>query len=178
MAAKNAYLLAPGGPEQEATVVYARSEKEGHKCCGGCCDVRRAVVIVNLVSIGVVFFGLLGVLFISKGFEMYDDDSTKQVLNEATKNVPVTIVLAEYIVQAVGSVFAIYGAVMFHDKMVMVGAVCYAALTLSSLSIMSIGDALLYGFFAYPHVFLVKEIRSGIMTPENYPNEVQSCCCV
>lgn len=32
--------------------------------------------------------------------------------------------------------------------------------------------------FVYPHAFLIKEIKDGIMTPHNYENEKQSCCCV
>jgi hypothetical protein len=29
-----------------------RSTKQGHKCCGGCCDMRRAVIIVNIIALG------------------------------------------------------------------------------------------------------------------------------
>jgi len=36
----------------------------------------------------------------------------------------------------------------------------------------------LSAFFAYPHVVLVNEIKSGVMSPENYELEKYSCCCV
>jgi hypothetical protein len=29
-----------------------QSQKQGHKCCGGCCDMRRAVIIVNIIALG------------------------------------------------------------------------------------------------------------------------------
>ena len=28
------------------------SKRQGHLCCGGCCDMRRATMIVNYVNIG------------------------------------------------------------------------------------------------------------------------------
>lgn len=33
-------------------------------------------------------------------------------------------------------------------------------------------------FFAYPNIVFYQELSEGIMTKENYPNEVHSCCCV
>jgi len=37
---------------------------------------------------------------------------------------------------------------------------------------------IIQALFAYPNAVLVKEIKDGIMTPHNYENEKQSCCCV
>jgi len=31
--------------------------------------------------------------------------------------------------------------------------------------------------WAYPSIFLIKEIRSGVMSAETYPRERRSCCC-
>lgn len=33
-------------------------DKQGHKCCGGCCDVRRAVIIVDIVYIYLAIYEL------------------------------------------------------------------------------------------------------------------------
>ena len=38
--------------------------------------------------------------------------------------------------------------------------------------------AVLFSLLAmYPAIFLIKEIKAGIMTPETYPREAHSCCC-
>lgn len=28
------------------------NQLSGHRCCGGCCDTRRATMIVNYISVG------------------------------------------------------------------------------------------------------------------------------
>lgn len=33
---------------------YHTGPKLGHMCCGGCCDMRRAVIIVNIVNASLV----------------------------------------------------------------------------------------------------------------------------
>ena len=43
---------------------------------------------------------------------------------------------------------------------------------------MSVGSVVVDCLFLYPHVVLLKEMQYGIMTPANYENEKQSCCCV
>lgn len=32
--------------------------------------------------------------------------------------------------------------------------------------------------FLYPHLMFLKYLQSGLMSPENYEKEMQSCCCV
>jgi hypothetical protein len=39
-------------------------------------------------------------------------------------------------------------------------------------------NAIITGLWIYPHVGLIIEIKKGIMTPETYPREEYSCCCV
>jgi hypothetical protein len=39
--------------------------KRGHRCCGGCCDVRRAVIIVYMIMVG---FTLCAWIFTYLGF--------------------------------------------------------------------------------------------------------------
>lgn len=39
-------------------------------------------------------------------------------------------------------------------------------------------NAVVTGLWIYPHVGLILEIKKGIMTPETYPREEYSCCCI
>jgi hypothetical protein len=45
------------------------SQKQGHSCCGYCCNTRRAVIIVNLIMI---CFNLLTALSFIAGVELMD----------------------------------------------------------------------------------------------------------
>ena len=57
--------------------------KQGHKCCGGCCDMRRAVIIVDLVNMCLVGFQLMAVLAMttaSANVDNVDDDKMKEAL--------------------------------------------------------------------------------------------------
>ena len=62
--------------------------------------------------------------------------------------------------------------------MVGFAAAVYYADFVMALVALNIPRSVYMAFFLYPHFFLIQEIRSGIMSPENYPNEEQSCCCV
>ena len=65
----------PRGPGFEnvspsANSPLIRHEKQGHNCCGGCCDVRRAVSIVNLINAVLLLIGIAGVLAAKKAIEI------------------------------------------------------------------------------------------------------------
>ena len=52
-----------------------------------CCDVRRATIIVNIISIGIGFLGLLVLVFLTKNYadlnpDDYDDDAMKYEIYE------------------------------------------------------------------------------------------------
>ena len=57
------YVLAEGKPnagdgihgtevEEGQVMGMPARTKQGHMCCGGCCDMRRATMIVNYINIG------------------------------------------------------------------------------------------------------------------------------
>jgi hypothetical protein len=52
--------------------------KRGHKCCGGCCDVRRAVIVVNCIVGGLALLNILEVFALKTGADhasmLMDDD--------------------------------------------------------------------------------------------------------
>merc|ERR1712218_38383 len=37
---------------------------KGHRCCGGCCDMRRAVIIMNLVELAICLFYVMYFAFL------------------------------------------------------------------------------------------------------------------
>jgi hypothetical protein len=154
--------------------------KQGHSCCGGCCDMRRAVIICNMIMILFAFFGLAGLELVKtqiKAEEEMGDDAAKET-SAAMKDFPLGWLIFWMFVQCACYCLGVLGAISFTQWQVMVALACYAIAFCINLATFSIGGIVMSGFFAYPHVFFIKELKAGIMTPENYPNEVQSCCCV
>lgn len=140
--------------------------KQGHSCFGGCCDMRRAVLIVNKIS----FLVLVIHLFIVP-FEV-----------DLGNNLPWFFVgqFAGMIINLMGNI----GASKFSACLVGVALFIYAAVTIVFLILSFIATPylLIYvvacALFCYPHIMLVIEICNGTMSAENYHNEQQSCCCV
>ena len=58
------YELAPPIVSQENRAGGVARVKQGHKCCGGCCDMRRAVIIVNIVNICLMGLRNLAMAFV------------------------------------------------------------------------------------------------------------------
>jgi hypothetical protein len=157
------------------------SQKQGHSCCNCCCDTRRAVIIVNLVML---CFNLLTALSFVAGVEIMeaaaaqaDDD---QVIEEGKElqSIPMGLFVALIFLQAVFYVFGIMGAINYTKWMIICAIVGYVLSFAVHLLQLNFLGMLLSGVFAYPHFFFLSEMNQNIMTPENYPNEVQSCCCV
>jgi hypothetical protein len=157
------------------------SQKQGHSCCGCCCDTRRAVIIVNLVML---CFNLLTAVSFIAGVELMeavasqaDDDQVIEAGKEL-QSIPVGLFVALTILQAVFYVFGIMGAINYTKWMIICAIVGYVLSFAVQLFQLNLLGMFLSGVFAYPHFFFLSEMNKNIMTPENYPNEVQSCCCV
>lgn len=173
---------------QEYAVQGNAMAKQGHKCCGFCCDVRRATIIVNAVTVGLSAMGLLS-LFALKGMagaidsSAVDDDAMAAQMAEMEDQLSGFDSMGPmvFIVQLVKigcAIAGIFGGMKYSVPMVAVAAVSHGwDLVLSLLSFHIPGLAMAGGFL-YPHIMFIQEMRKGIMTPENYPNEQHSCCCV
>mmetsp|Transcript_21361 Transcript_21361/g.46333 ORF Transcript_21361/g.46333 Transcript_21361/m.46333 type:complete len:181 (-) Transcript_21361:223-765(-) len=169
-------------PELEAEGVVV-SGKRGKICCGACCDMRRATIVVNIVNLcflGVALMGMIAALSVSSNLDKYSDDALFDDEFESDLNdlkglgiVGIFVVL----VLAIGHALGLYGAVSYKPWMVMTSFVFYCLSTIFALVRLD-PFCIMYALFAYPHYFLWEEIRAGIMTPDNYPNEIHSCCCV
>jgi hypothetical protein len=164
---------------------------QGHRCCGrngsGCCDMRRAVVIVNVVDIAICIFYALYFALLAEAVEETPDDafngggggggtSKAQIEGVMIRMEHVFIILSAIKIPLNG--LGIYGALKFKHWPVMVALVAYSIQVFLHVFSFSFGGLLLSGFFAYPHVVFLKELKSGVMSEMNYPTERFSCCCV
>jgi len=176
-----------------------QQEKQGSKCCHCCCDFRRAVIIINVISI---IFGILGIL-------------GGLVSNRVPSNVDLDTPEAEIIWEDYGQDQAIYaiisllfafsaliGAIKYNIWMVALNAIwilvnfilaCIVSINVaedlndifeaaeSGLSYSPIPVIIITALFSfsflYAHLGFIQEVRTGIMTAETYPREVYSCCC-
>lgn len=155
-------------------------QKQGHKCCGGCCDVRRAVIIVNVINMAVLLMGLFSLLATKALYDNagdYDDDEVKEAM-ELYGNAPLGSIIGILVVQIVISALGAVGAFVYNKWMVGMTAAAYFIGVAMGLIALNPGSIVYNLFFAYPHFFLIKEIHQGSMTKETYPDEKQSCCCV
>jgi len=164
---------------------------QGHRCCGrngsGCCDMRRAVVIVNVVDIAICIFYALYFALLAEAVEETPDaafngggggggTSKAQIEGVMIRMEHVFIILSAIKIPLNG--LGIYGALKFKHWPVMVALVAYSIQVFLHVFSFSFGGLLLSGFFAYPHVVFLKELKSGVMSEMNYPTERFSCCCV
>jgi hypothetical protein len=122
--------------------------------------------------------GLAGLGFMSSGAlsDMVDDDTVKQELAVAYQYAWIGMVIFGVSIACAG--LGLFGAIKYKGWMVIVAAVWHCVNSVLSLIGGDLGGALVNGCFAYPHVVFYQEMRKGIMTEENYPNEIHSCCCV
>lgn len=153
--------------------VIAVKNKQGHSCCGGCCDVRRAVIAIDLVMIITLLVEIFGVLTFSAQ-QPLEDDELQAALDKMHGGIGIFLFVLEITLLSV----AIWGAVIFSAPKVAVGLFVFGIGCVLSMLQFNLPAVLMSGLFAYPHYFLYTEISSGIMSEENYYNEEQSCCCV
>jgi hypothetical protein len=169
------------------------------RSCGGClCDMRRALIILSGMG------SLLSVLsLVSNYFLLYEP--TKDDIGERTDDTSAADDMQRlddlFLIQIVASVLSILGfalsirgAMTFSVRLVIPNAI-YMPLGFALLNISifrAAGDIEEFDYSSgnligpligvvmsvYVHVSFIKEVRAGIMSPENYANEEQSCCCV
>jgi hypothetical protein len=139
---------------------------------------RRATIIVNIINIVFAVMSLsAGLAYISSASSNFDDDEVKQSMNSATQYGWISMVFAGLTILV--SSLGIWGAKNYIGWMVMVAAVWYCTIGVGfSLFTLNFGGAICAALFAYPHFALFLAMQKGIMTEENYPNEMHSCCCV
>ena len=177
-----------------------KEEKLGRSCCGCCCDMRRAVIIMNLISIVALVIG-----FFVDRFTIFDDaiddinerqgDIVSKQEDKDEVNDTFRLLLILGCISIGTSLLAIYGALKFQHRMILLNTAfvpAEAALRLAfsfrladsvdefDYTWVNGGGVIIGAFFmTYVQISLIKEILQGIMAPETYRSrEEQSCCCV
>lgn len=139
------------------------------------------VIIVNIVQACLCGFGFLGGLatrnLANNADNLYDDDAMIASM-EQFKGTPIGVALAVLGAQILAAVCGIVGGVKFNVHLTAIAAISYIVTFVLGLVSLNIVGLVYNGFFLYPHVFFIQEMRKGIMTESNYLNEKQSCCCV
>jgi Ni,Fe-hydrogenase I cytochrome b subunit len=108
-----------------------------------------------------------------------DDDEVAAAFEEmegfsAGVRVAIGLTCVKLVLNAAG----IYGATTYTLWAVAASAAGFALEVLMSLIHFDIGSLLMAGGFLYPHVYLIMEMRNGILSKETYEQEKFSCCCV
>lgn len=177
-ASKAAAIAVVQGDEYVPMQSGTMAPKQSHVCCGCCCDTRRAVIVVNIISLAFAALAILSIAMITsdKYAAQIDDDAVIAALQEMDgAKIGMTIGFAS--VGMLCNAFGIYGATRFNQWAVVVAGSWYVVELVRSLVYLDLGSAIMSGFFAYPHVVFWHEMRKGVMTPVNYSQEETCCSC-
>jgi hypothetical protein len=149
-----------------ASAAEEASERKSTLCCGSCCDLIRACIIVDIFNIilsTVVILVPLPELQITNWEIMLFPDRFGIIMSSC------------------GIFFAllgILGAWRFSGWMVLVTGIWYCAYSIFSVFTSAVGFTMIMGFFAYPHIHLYISLLSGNVTRENYHITEKYCCCI
>lgn len=185
----------------------ASDEKQGSKCCGCCCDFRRAVIVMGLIGLIIAVIYLIlavtGAAFLGSArnslssgtttingvtYQTSIDDGFNDAVDASLTSMTVVIIIQ--VLQALFYVFQIVAAVKFNVPMLAIVIVVNLVwFVLGMITIFDtggttgvvIGNVVFYVLFIaleiYPTGGLIKEIKGGTMSKETYPREAYSCCC-
>jgi len=176
--------------------MYQGQEKQGSKCCGCCCDFRRAVIVVNIIFIVLGIISIISALA-NTGYirSDFDDDQVEDDLKQInTRNAIFSgIGLAASILSLIGAIH--YNICFVAVNMVWLVVQYIAYIIINEVAYKDIEDisnkdvargplvgayviqAVIYGLFIYPHAGFIHEVKRGITSRETYPREEYSCCC-
>lgn len=156
-------------------------------CFNCCCDFRRAVLIVNGISIGLKLMAMIGVVF----FVHYlndnlddiendiDDDATRKQVDSMFKSGQVAGL--EWFFEIIETIAVgihacgIYGALQFKQWGIVVAGSIFGLQLVVAFFSMDFLNILVSALMLYPHVCMYNLMKAGIMTPQNY-HKVASCC--
>lgn len=171
-------------------------EKQGGKCCGCCCDYKRAVIVMAII--GIVYMALLLILGTTGAIvggvyaAQADDDELSTGLAIASG---VTGVLAiGYAIGLCFYIFQLFAAIKYNPCMLITvlvfnclgfGYSIWYQVAINqynddggaNLAGAIVGVCIFFALEIYPTVGLLLEINKGIMSAETYPREAYSCCC-
>lgn len=156
--------------------------RRGHLFCGCLCDMRRAVIGVNIASIVIA---IVEICFLIAFLALYEEimanaDTTGTTewfsVNESISKGILGTSLGFCVVSLVFYSIGIHGAKTFNSCMVITALIYHCISAVFNLIALNILGMLLSILFVYPHVLLMMEIRNGSMNEQNYINEKKGCC--
>jgi len=188
----------PSGPGSGSTFAGSLSVDDGNDefpnsanhhvlCFNYCCDFRRAVLVVNGISIVIKLLLMLGVAvgvsYLTKNLDVIeadivDDDARQQV--DLVVNSGGIVVFEAFIetfeMISIGlHACGIYGALHFKRWGIITAGSTYAISLFVGIVTFDIGNIIVSSLFLYPHYFMHKLMKAGIMTDYNY-HKIASCC--
>jgi hypothetical protein len=168
--------------------------KRGHSCCGFMCDMRRAVIITNIISIVAVILTAIAVSVVYHAAKNSNDPASQDSVHALeTRAFRMQIALTVFgIFFAFG---AIFGALKYKVIPVAANAVFIFVSFVISAALQNkaaresnnysygpvniIFSLVANALFMYPHIVYCREVKAGILSAETYSSrEKQSCCCV
>ena len=137
--------------------------------------MRRAVIIVNTIgaALGLIAFGYCSYIYMI--VQSLDNNWVHDFV--FTIIILIGIIIAAFLVGIWGAYSYNILGVGFSAFFIVAFFITYTELTAVPIRYI-LGGALIDALVLYPHVGLIAEIKNGTMTPETYPREQASCCCV
>lgn len=156
-------------------------------CFSSCCDFRRAVLIVNGISIGIKLMAMVGVVvfvnYLSNNLDDIENDMTDDTVRKQVDSMFKSGQVAglEWFFEILESIAialhacGIYGALKFKQWGIVVAGSLFALQLLLGVFSMDVGNIIVSSLMLYPHVCMYKLMGDGVMTPQNY-HKIASCC--
>jgi hypothetical protein len=154
--------------------------QRSHSCCRCCCDTRRAVIVVNIISMTFAALAVLSVSILTNDqyAAQFDDDEVQAALDEMD-GAALGITIGVAVIGMICNAFGIFGAYKFHKISTVIAGLWYFAECIRACYFYDLPSLVMAAFFLYPHVVFYQEVSKGIMSPASYPQEQRSCnCCV
>lgn len=189
-------LAVPAG-NSSSNIPMWQQEKQGAKCCGCCCDYRRAVIVIAIVNICLALGSIIVSLVAASPSvaTQFDDDTLLEILNDSARTQAIFSGVSMFC-----SICALVGANKYNIPLVAIATLWYVgafiASTITNLQATDevntqadddftsisfiptiVIDAIVTCIFMYPYIGFMYEVKTGIMSYETYPREEFSCCC-
>jgi len=161
------------GGEYALMELYRR---RAHICCG--CDTRNAILTVDTLAVCWYVVMMVSFSLLLGDNLQYDDDRVQSVM-DALDNTTIGLEIARAVVGIVLASIGIVGATLFSRFMTSIGAAWYVFESINCLFFGNFIGAIVAAGFCYPHAVFYEELKTGIMSRENYPKEkiCCDCCC-
>jgi len=155
--------------------------------CKICCDFRRAVLVVNSISIVLKLLIMVGlglhITYVGNNLDELesdiDDENEREQVDAFVKSGAMVVVEAVLEVLETVSIglhaCGIYGALNFKQWGIVTAGIAYTFQLFVGVVTGDIYNIALSAFFLYPHVYMYKLMKVGIMTESNY-HKIASCC--